>query len=66
MTPYYASGESQLFDISYNGTLSSYSATSAGPGSHNIRPVISIVGNASWKSGDGSPSNPYTIVESNN
>ena len=66
MTPYYASGESQLFDISYNGTLSSYSATSPGPGSHKIRPVISIVGNASWKSGDGSPSNPYTIVESNN
>ena len=26
-----------------------------------VRPVISIIGTTNWKSGDGSPSNPYEL-----
>ena len=29
--------------------------------SYVIRPVISIIGTTNWKSGDGSPSNPYEL-----
>lgn len=32
-----------------------------GTNSPVIRPVISIKGELLWKSGDGSPSNPYEI-----
>ena len=42
-----------------NGWLETQNMYSYGP----IRPVISIKGDNIWKSGDGSPSNPYTIQE---
>ena len=45
-----------------NGWLETQNMYSYGP----IRPVISIKGDNIWKSGDGSPSNPYTIQETTN
>ena len=58
---WFSSGNTRVFNVTSNGTLSSHVVNN---NSNGIRPVISLKSCVKYSSGDGTPSNPYTILES--